>query len=348
MKPKITVIIPIYNVEKYLSRCLDSVCNQSLSDLEIILINDGSTDNSLKIIDEYKIKDKRIIGLNQKNQGQAAARNAGIKLARGKYISFVDSDDWIAPDMLETLYNHAASEGSDIVMCSIMKAYSLDKIVSNVSGSEFIVKITSDNISEESYKYFFEYEGASLCNKLFKSEMILNYDCNSVRLPLGEDMILNLKLLTFMPKISFINESLYYYFANESSITHKYSESQISTYAIAMKEVIDLATTNGILEDMKKVLPLIVFRGFSTTVFNCYSYNNRIAFLRSKIKEMLNEEIYYHWIRQGITSRSTQLIKNKSNKLHTDIVFFLLSKRLYLITSIIEWMRFMLVTSKKN
>lgn len=112
---KISVIIPVYNVESYLHRCLDSVINQTYSNLEIILVNDGSTDNSLSIINEFAQKDKRIIVFSQKNSGLAVARNIGLKAATGDYVSFIDSDDWIEKDMYSELAVHLENEHPDFV-----------------------------------------------------------------------------------------------------------------------------------------------------------------------------------------------------------------------------------------
>ena len=104
--PKVSVIIPVYNVEKYLKHCLDSVCNQTFKDIEIIIINDCSPDNSLQIIKEYQQKDDRIVLVDLKqNGGLANARNTGIKNSKCKYITFVDSDDWVSKDYIEVLYN---------------------------------------------------------------------------------------------------------------------------------------------------------------------------------------------------------------------------------------------------
>ena len=119
--PKVSVIIPVYNVGKYLRKCLDSVINQTLKDIEIICVNDGSTDNSGKILDEYAAKDKRIKVIHQENQGLGAARNVGIDLAKGEYIGFVDSDDWISTGFYEKLYETAKRENSDISACNIMR-----------------------------------------------------------------------------------------------------------------------------------------------------------------------------------------------------------------------------------
>ena len=114
----ISVIIPIYNVEQYLKECLESVINQTYRNLEIILVDDGSKDKSGKICDEYKNKDERIKVVHKENGGLSDARNAGMKIATGKYIQFIDSDDFIDKDMIETLYNLIIENEADISMCS--------------------------------------------------------------------------------------------------------------------------------------------------------------------------------------------------------------------------------------
>jgi len=115
--PLISVIVPVYNVEKYLRKCLDSIIDQTLKDIEIICVDDGSTDKSLKILKEYEEKDSRIIILTQQNQYAGVARNNGAKIARGEYLSFLDSDDFFDPHMLEEMYNQAEKDNSDIVIC---------------------------------------------------------------------------------------------------------------------------------------------------------------------------------------------------------------------------------------
>jgi glycosyltransferase involved in cell wall biosynthesis len=117
--PHISVIIPVYNVEKYLEKCLESVINQTLGEIEIICINDGSTDNSLQILEDFAQNDKRIKIINKENSGQGSARNIGMQQATGQYISFIDSDDWIDLNMYEKLYENAKTLKSEIVMCPI-------------------------------------------------------------------------------------------------------------------------------------------------------------------------------------------------------------------------------------
>ncbi len=125
---KISIIIPIYNVEKYLQQCLESVINQTLEDIEIICVNDGSTDGSQKILEEYSYKDKRIKIINKKNAGLGAARNTGLEYANGEYIGFVDSDDWIDTTMYEKLYKNAKFYNSDIVICQIRVVNEFDEL----------------------------------------------------------------------------------------------------------------------------------------------------------------------------------------------------------------------------
>ena len=124
---KVSVIVPIYKVEKYLSECVDSIRNQTLDDIEIILVDDGSPDNCPQICDEYKKIDSRIKVVHKKNGGLSSARNAGMKVATGQYIGFVDSDDYIEVDMYEKMYNTAKKYDVDFVMCDYYKSYGSDK-----------------------------------------------------------------------------------------------------------------------------------------------------------------------------------------------------------------------------
>ena len=120
-KIQISIIIPVYNVEKYLRECLDSILNQTFQDFEIICVDDGSTDKSLKILQEYKRKDDRFVILQQRHSGAGSARNNGIRLAEGKYIQFLDSDDYFEPNLLEEMYNHAEKFDTDLTVCSSRK-----------------------------------------------------------------------------------------------------------------------------------------------------------------------------------------------------------------------------------
>ena len=116
-KPIVSVLIPVYNVEKYLKKCLESVTGQTLTNIEIICVNDGSTDNSLKILEKYKALDSRIKIVNKENGGLPSARNAALDIATGEYVGFVDSDDYIEENMFERLVEVAHNENSEVVIC---------------------------------------------------------------------------------------------------------------------------------------------------------------------------------------------------------------------------------------
>ena len=182
MTPKISVIIPVYNVEKYLHQCLDSVINQTLNDIEIICINDGSTDSSLEILKDYKKKDKRIIVIDQKNAGQSVARNAGLDIAKSNYILFIDSDDWIELDTLKNLYDVMMSENVDIVMSRFEVVAENQTDSGNIN--RFKAYYASLEKSEGKHKFKGEFTAyrSSPCCKLFKKQII---DQHKLRFPTG-------------------------------------------------------------------------------------------------------------------------------------------------------------------
>ena len=209
----ISVIVPIYNMEKKLKRCLDSLVNQTFKNIEIILINDGSTDKSEKIIEEYSKKYKNIKVISRKNKGISYSRNEGIKKATGKYLAFVDSDDYINLDMYEKLYNKIEKENADIVICNYNKFYS-----SNPNKFEKVniakkCKIT--NLSDNpSMIYNIEY---APWNKLYNKKL-----WDSVEFPINvkyEDLEAVLKVFLRSNKIVYLNEYLYNYEINDTGET---------------------------------------------------------------------------------------------------------------------------------
>ena len=144
----ISVIVPVFNNERYLKRCLDSIIGQSLSNIEIILIDDGSTDKSGKICDMYAVTDKRVKVIHQKNAGVSAARNTGISIAVGEYIGFVDSDDWIEKQMYEKMFFEAKRSNSDVVMCDATTVFEKGR-----TQSDTIIQLSENLILEKSDFY---------------------------------------------------------------------------------------------------------------------------------------------------------------------------------------------------
>lgn len=207
--PQISVIVPIYKVEPYLSRCIDSILNQTFSDFEIILVDDGSPDNSGKICDEYAEKDPRILVIHQENRGVSAARNTAIEWAlknsNSQWLTFIDSDDWIHPRYLELLFSAAITLGLDISACQYQKASTI---------SSFIEVNDSNPNKMNSEKFYIENPITAVVPwcKLYKKTYF-----ETIRYPIGiryEDEFTTYKVLFKTPHIAYINENLYFYYTN--------------------------------------------------------------------------------------------------------------------------------------
>lgn len=217
---KISVIVPVYNVAPYLNTCLDSIINQSYQNLEIILVNDGSTDESLSICEQYHSKDNRIKIINQSNQGVAAARNTGIDVAKGKYLTFIDPDDWFSNnDALEILYQAMMAEKSYVVVCSFNEF--------NQPKNEYVLYNHTNQTKVYSVNKWFsvEYHG-QLFSQCFSTIWGALFDrrlfCH-VRFPVGmfsEDDLTLWRIYRLVKNIIFVDKPLYMYRNNrEGSLT---------------------------------------------------------------------------------------------------------------------------------
>lgn len=235
--PKISVIVPVYNVEKYLSICIESVLNQSFKNFELILINDGSSDKSGIICDKYSLKDKRISVVHKENEGVSAARNYGLKICRGEYVIFIDSDDFIDSDTLEVSYNMAKHNNIDTVIFGIESFDDSDR-------KELItynqLKDTKIYSSKDAIKKFLNYEirGYS-CNRLVKRTVLIE---NNILYPegirFGEDICPTLKIISNSNKVMLFNKPMYHYRQSNSSASKKLSEKDLKDYISQVDESI--------------------------------------------------------------------------------------------------------------
>ncbi len=216
----ISIIIPVYNVEKYLDECLLSVFNQSYKDWECILVDDGSSDNSGVICDKWSKADSRFICIHQTNQGVSAARNIGLKKAKGEYIIFVDSDDFIEPNYLVNLKREICCKDIDIVVSGIVKIYKNGFKESTVPTHNITIEMSNiySNIFLENIGLFY-----GPTSKIYKKSIISKY---SIYFPkdksLGEDMIFNFTYLTYCGKIRLIKSADYNYRQLENGLCNKY------------------------------------------------------------------------------------------------------------------------------
>lgn len=227
----ISVIIPVYNVEPYVKRCIDTVLNQTYKNIEIIIVDDGSTDNSGKICDEYKNKDNRVIVIHKENGGLSDARNTGIENCKGKYIVFVDSDDYIETTMVEKLYNDIKSSNADISICGIY-------VSENDTIKEKVTPKKSFSISGNT-KYDYIYNEYSLqtivaWNKLYKRSIFkkIRYEKGRVH----EDEIIICDILNNAKKISYMLEPLYYYIKRPGSISMRFSINSYNDMVYALEK----------------------------------------------------------------------------------------------------------------
>lgn len=211
----VSIIVPVYNVEKYVSKCIDSLLKQTYKNIEIVLVNDGSKDNSYKICEELSKKDNRIHLYTKENGGLSSARNFGIKKASGKFITFVDSDDYISDTFVETLYVNLVDTNADISCCGYQMIYD-NKIIYINNGNE--IKIY-DKITALEKLYLTNDIGMIFCNKLFKKELFEN-----ILFPIGqcfEDINTIYKIIDKSNIIVYNPECKYYYIQRSDSINGK-------------------------------------------------------------------------------------------------------------------------------
>lgn len=224
MQELISVIVPVYNIEKYVDRCVESIVNQTYKNLEIILVDDGSSDRSACICDQWKERDTRIKVIHKRNGGLSDARNRGIKSAKGNYYSFVDGDDMLDSQMIEKLYNALISANADVSMCRMEKIEQFKRYATREFLDNNISKIELDGV-EAIRLLLREKIDCSACLKLYKKEMFSNLE-----FPYGktnEDFALMYKLFYKTQKIIYISDILYYYYFRENSITSSsFSEKQ--------------------------------------------------------------------------------------------------------------------------
>lgn len=216
-KTKVSVIIPVYNTAKYLPKCLDSVINQTYQNLEIITVNDGSTDNSKAILENYTQKDPRLKIITQKNQGLSAARNAGLKIASGNFVTFVDSDDFIKSKMIEKMLGALEKSDADVAVCSFKEIFP-NKTIKNFNNHRYSQKVFS---TESALKAMLKEEGfmVSATMKLFPR---LFFD--HIKFPVGElheDVGTTYKLVQKAQKIVFLPDEFYLYTHHQNSIINQ-------------------------------------------------------------------------------------------------------------------------------
>lgn len=231
--PKVSVIVPVYNVERYLARCLDSLIAQTLEDIEIICINDGSTDGSVDILTEYSKKDNRINVLSQVNSGIGVARNKGISSASGEFIGFVDSDDFLDKDFYEKLYNAAKSENAEIACSGVIRE--------NRKKSRELVKfdeLTVCHCVQEKFDMAKAPEHSYVWNKIYLTSRVKELGLSFIKGLYYEDMPFTADVLTQMGSLVCVPKIRYHYWINSTSIIKKNESDKVRADKIFSKNYI--------------------------------------------------------------------------------------------------------------
>lgn len=250
----ISIIVPIYNVEKYLKQCIESIISQTYRNIEIILVDDGSPDNCGKICDEYSQKDKRIIVLHKENGGLSDARNKGIDIAKGDYLTFVDSDDFVNIDYIEKLYNSIKFNNTKLAQCGISKVDENNEIIEKLNYEKNQIKTSHEILNELYGKRLIE--NVVVWNKMYAKELFEN-----IRFPVGkihEDEFTTYKIFYSVDKISLLSDCLYNYRqTNESIIGKKFNKKRLNLLE-ALEERMDFFKNRNEIDLYEKTLKFYI------------------------------------------------------------------------------------------
>jgi len=241
MSPKVSVIVPVYNVEKYLAKCLDSLISQTLEEIEIIVVNDGTKDDSQTIIDEYVHKyPNRVFSYIKENGGLGDARNYGLQFAKADYIGFVDSDDYVKADMFEKLYNSAIKEDSDLVLCDIEYVWENSQKRKELKGLMLVdgIEIRKSVFLSPLFAW----------NKLYHKELFLKYNLKYPKRLWYEDIPVTIPIFAFANKVSYVQEVLIYYVQRDSSIMASKNTSKMRDIFEVLKQVYEFYHSYNLLE----------------------------------------------------------------------------------------------------
>ena len=328
MTEKITVIVPVYNIENYLNKCLDSILKQTYQNLEIIVVNDGSTDNSGEICQEYAQKDSRIIYIEKENGGQSEARNMGLDRMTGSYVTFVDSDDWVELDYVENLYKKITEYQADI---AVGNYYSF-----NEAEGMYYFHIFGDSCYEKVYDNVSIFENLyesqemksfaliSVWGKLYKADLLkhLRFDIGK----LGEDGYLNQKIYLLAEKTIYLNKGLYAYRQREGSSSRIWTEKWMHALVDAMSERITLLANMGYplekhLAVYRQMLEVSIANGQASGLSDTATYKefeikkrllNQLTVQESSEKKAIVLAANYAYVDQVLTTIKSICYHNRS------------------------------------
>ena len=350
-QPQVSIIVPVYNVENYIERCLNSLVNQTFKDIEIITINDGSTDKSLELINKYVKEDIRVSVIDLGDEGVSYCRNLGIEKANGKYIMFVDSDDWIDSNMIEAMYKKAEENKLDLVMCSYIrefKDHSKEKIFNlpeeiiykeDKVKNELLRKLVGPVKEELSNPEMLDALG-TVWGKLYRADILKENKIKFVDLKeigSAEDTLFNIFTFNYLKKVMFLNKPMYHYWRdNPKSVTSQYNSKLKEQRKVFFKYISDFIKENNFEQVFEEALNnRICTSVLGLGLIEC-SKNNKISGINKikNIKKIINEE----YIRNAYKN-----LELKYFSIHWRVFYFFIKNKMsfcsYLMLSIIEFLR---------
>lgn len=300
MDIKVSVIIPVYNCEKYIKECIESLLNQSLKKCEFIFVNDGSSDKSYDIIKKYEKLDNRIKVISQKNQGVSVARNSGVSIAKGEFIGFIDGDDMVDRDYYEVLYKSAKDNDVDIVISNWRTDMSNEAIIN--FPFKLNVPLNKEYIKNNIYTFLIQNDSFnSVCNKLFRNEIIKEKNIKfPVGIALGEDGRFNMSIFTYSNSAIYIDYCGYLYREVEGSVTRNisnkdYFKRTLQVYKENIKEINQWDIDKELIEKLRVKKFINSVLSYTYLYFNASNdlkLSKRYKYVRNMIKTKEVEEAF--------------------------------------------------------
>lgn len=316
---KISVIVPVYCAEKHLDRCIRSILSQTESDIELWLIDDGSPDQCGNICDAFAQNDTRVHVLHKANAGVSAARNDGIKRASGKYIAFVDADDYVEPNMLSSLVEQAECDESEIVVCGYSIEHLSERKTANICCDAG--RYNQTKVKQLFLKFFGrDYTGlASMCNKLYLRSFLnlhgIQVDENLRR---AEDFWFNVKALECATHISVISAPLYHYVQNEDSVMHSYRKTQFEDWTQNRKRLLSIAN--------ERRIPLQPSDFYYNYVYNA-------VLLSREVLSQSDRKAFYEIVEDSFLRRAIK--QTTGLPLHVKAIAFCIEKRFFCLVKLL-------------
>ena len=298
---KISVVVPIYNAEKYIRRCVDSILAQTYTNLEVLLMDDGSKDGTPAILDEYAAKDSRVQAIHKANTGHASSRNMGLLQATGEFITFMDCDDYMYPDFMEKMYGAICEDGSDMACCSFRY---VDVAGNELSWAAPVLKRTCVGSVEAQKEFLTTYniEGFSW-NKLVRRSILMDHELRYVEDQKAfVDMFLWYRSLSFSKKVSFVPDKLYDYYQMPGSVVHSIDDEKIGNFIRTISNIRSQAEKNGLAQEGRYYAAVRMFNKvydqikndikgrFKTGFYRKYSYNELYEVSKKELSAYIKKD----------------------------------------------------------